>query len=60
MRVYVNDIPVDILPGMTVKHAIIRAGLLKEVESLKHVFDEWGNEIGMDGALSVGEKIYVK
>lgn len=60
MRVYVNDIPVDILPGMTVKHAIIRAGLLKEIGSLKRVFDEWGNEIGMDGELSDGEKIYVR
>jgi hypothetical protein len=60
MRVYVNDVPVDILPGMTVKHAIIRAGLLKEMELLKHVFDEWGNEIGLDGALSGGEKIYLK
>jgi hypothetical protein len=60
MIVYINDIPIDILPGMTVKHAIIRAGLLKETGSLKRVFDEWGNEIGMDGALSDGEKIYVK
>ncbi len=60
MIVYINDIPVDILPGMTVKHALIHAGLLKEMETLKRVFDEWGNEIGMDGALSGGEKIYVK
>ena len=60
MRVYVNDIPVDILPGMTVKHALISAGLLKEIEASKHVFDEWGNEIGLNGALAEGEKIYVK
>lgn len=60
MRVYLNDIPIDILPGMTVKHALISAGLLREVESGKKVYDEWGNEVGLDGELSEGVKIYVK
>ena len=60
MRVYVNDIPVDILPGMTVRHALISAGLLKEIEESKHAFDEWGNEIGLDAALSKATKIYVR
>ncbi len=60
MKVYVNDKPVDILPGMTVRHALINAGLLKDIESSKKVYDEWGNEIGLDGALSEGLKIYVK
>ena len=60
MRVYVNDIPVDILPGMTVKHALISAGLLEEIEASKRTFDEWGNEIGLDGALAEGERIYTK
>lgn len=60
MTVYVNDKPADILPGMTVKHALIAAGLLKEIGASRRVFDEWGNEIGMDGALSEGAKIYVE
>ncbi len=60
MRVYMNDMPVDILPGMTVRHALISCNLLSEIESGKHVFDEWGNETGLDGALSEGMKIYVK
>lgn len=60
MKVYVNDTPVDILPGMTVKHALIHTGLIKVIESLKKVYDEWGNEIGLDGTLSEGAKIYVK
>jgi hypothetical protein len=60
MRVYINDIPIDVLPGMTVRHALISAGLLKEIEKLKEVFDEWGNRIGLDGALSEGTKIYVR
>ncbi len=60
MTVYVNDKPVDIFPGMTVKHALLSAGLLDEVNASKRVFDEWCNEIGLDGALSEGAKIYIK
>lgn len=60
MRVYVNNKPVEILPGMTVKHALINSGLLKEIKAGKKVYDEWGNEIGLDGELSEGEKIFVK
>ena len=60
MTVYVNDKPVDIFPGMTVKHALLNAGLLDKIDASKRVFDEWGNEIGLDGALSEGAKIFVK
>ena len=60
MKIYVNDKAVDILPGMTVKHALISAGILKEIEASKKAYDEWGNEIGLDGALSEGMKIYVR
>ncbi len=59
MIVYVNDKPVDILPGMRVKHALIAAGILREVEAKKKVYDEWGNEVGLDGALTEGSKLYV-
>jgi hypothetical protein len=60
MKVFVNDMPIDILPGMTVRHALISADLLRKTESSKRAFDEWGNEIGLDGALSEGAKIYVR
>jgi len=61
VQVYVNETPVDLLPGMKVRHALIQAGLLKEVESGRcKVWDAWGNEVGLDGALSQGLKIYVK
>jgi hypothetical protein len=60
MRVYVNQRSIEILSGMTVKHALISAGLLKEIEKSKKVYDEWGDELGLDGALSDGMKIYVK
>jgi hypothetical protein len=60
MKIYVNDRPIDLLSGMTIKHALVRADLLKEVEASKKVYDEWGNEVGLDGALSEGMKIYLK
>jgi len=60
MKVYVNQRCIEILSGTTVKHALISAGLLKELEKSKKVYDEWGNELGLDGALSEGMKIYVR
>ncbi len=60
MKVYVNQKPVDVLPGMKVKHALLSAGLLKEVETSKKVYDEWGNELGLEGALSEGMKIFME
>ena len=60
MKVYVNNKIVDVLPGTTVQHALIRAGLLEEIRAAKKVYDEWGNEMGLEGALSEGMKIYVK
>lgn len=59
MRVYVNNIPFDILSGMTVKHALISSGLLKDVEKGKRIADAWGNEIGLEGELTEGERIFV-
>jgi hypothetical protein len=60
MRVYVNHRPVELLPGMTVKHALIQAGLLEEVAGGRKPYDEFGNEVGLDGAVSDGMKITVK
>jgi len=60
MRVYVNDQPFDLLRGMTVKHALLQAELLKELITPKKVYDQWGNEVGLDGALSEEMKIYVR
>lgn len=59
MRVFVNRQEVQLLQGMTVRHALIGAGfqgLLSEVLIIK---DEWGNSIGMDGALDEEAKISV-
>ena len=60
MRVYVNDRPLELLPGMTVKHALLKAGLLEDLQGGKKVYDEWGHELGLDGALAVDLKLYVR
>lgn len=60
MQVYVNEEPVELLPGMTVRHALIKAGLLDRVAAGLKVYDEWGNELGLAGALSAGNKIWVR
>ncbi len=60
MKVFVDDKSIHVLPGMTVKHALILTGVLKEIENSKKVYDEWGNEVGLDGALSEGIKLYVR
>ncbi len=60
MKVYVNGQAVYLTPGMTVRHALINAGLLNKVMHGLKVYDEWGNELGLDGALSEGLKLFVK
>lgn len=59
MKVFVNDRPFDLLAGMTVKHALMAAGLFTETGASKKPYDEWGNELGLGGALSEGMKLYV-
>lgn len=60
MKVFVNDREVNLVPGMTVKHALIAAGLVHEIEMGRKVYDEMGNEIGLGGAMTEGSRIYVK
>jgi hypothetical protein len=60
MRVYVNQKPVEVLPGMTVRHALLNAGLLDLIAAGQKPYDQWGNEVGLDGALAPEMKIYVK
>lgn len=60
MIVYVNDAPVDLLPGMSVRHALLRAGLQRKGKRPPVVRDAWGNEVGLDGSLRDGERIYVR
>jgi len=60
MKLWVNHQPVDLLEGMTVRHALIQADLVKEIEKGKKVYDEWGNEVGLDGAVEEGQRFEVR
>jgi hypothetical protein len=60
MRIWLNDQPIDLISGMTVRQALIQADLLSEIEKGGKVFDEWGNEIGLDGALIDGSRLNLK
>jgi hypothetical protein len=60
MKIYVNDREFDLVPGMTVKHALIDAGLLDMIKKGKKVYDEMENEIGLSGELMEGAKIYIR
>jgi hypothetical protein len=60
MRIWLNNQPIDLITGMTVRQALIQADLLPEIEKGAKVFDEWGNEVGLDGALSDGSRLNLK
>ena len=60
MKVYVNDREVNLVTGMTVKHALIAAGLVREIEKGRKAYDYRGNEVGLGGALAEGSRIYVR
>ena len=51
MRVWINEQAIDLIPGMTVRQALLQAGLWQKIEQGAFVVDEMGNEVGMDGAL---------
>ncbi len=60
MKVYVNNKAVHIYAGMTVRHALLTAGVLEQIKASQKIFDEWGNEVGLDGALEEGARIYMR
>ena len=60
MDVWVKGKPVVLIPGMTIRQALVRTNFFKEVEKGAKVFDEWGNEMGLDGALEDGMRLEVR
>jgi hypothetical protein len=60
MRIWLNNQPIILIPGMKVRQALIRADLMKEIEKGARVFDEWGNEVGLDGALEDESRYVLK
>jgi hypothetical protein len=59
MQVWVNDRPVAVVAGMQVKHALRAAGAMAAIARGLKPYDAWGNELGLDGALVEGMKIFV-
>ncbi|MCU0580363.1 MAG: hypothetical protein MUF69_12610 [Desulfobacterota bacterium] len=60
MPIWVNDQPVLLLPGMTVRQALMQLDLLGAIEEGRRVFDEWGNQVGLDGTVEEGQRFEVK
>jgi len=60
MRIWLNDQPLSLVPGMKVRQALIQANLIQEIEKGAKVLDEWGNEVGLDGALEDGMRYVLK
>jgi len=60
MRIWLNDQPIILVPGMKVREALVQADLLQEIEKGAMVYDEWGNEVGLDGALEDESRYVLK
>jgi hypothetical protein len=60
MEVRVNGRAVELLPGATVRHALLAAGLLGAAAKGAEALDEWGNRLGLDGALAEGMRVEVR
>ena len=60
MRIWLNEQPLTLATGMKIRDVLIQADLLPEIEKGSKVFDEWGNEVGLDGALQEGCRYILK
>jgi len=60
MEVRVNGRAVELLPGATVRHALLAAGLLASAAKGAEAVDEWGNRLGLDGAVAEGMRVEVR
>ena len=60
MQIWVNDQPVTLLQGMTVRQALIQLDLMGAIEEGRRVIDEWGNQVGLDGTVEEGQRFEVK
>ena len=60
MRIWLNEQAITLITGMKVRDALIQINLLQEIEKGGKVFDEWGNEVGLDGTLQDGCRYTLK
>jgi hypothetical protein len=59
LNVFVNERHYHLLKGMSVRHALLAAGLLDNDREIPTVLDEWGNQTGLDGTLTEGIKLFI-
>lgn len=60
MRIWMNGQAVDLLEGMTVRQALMQLDLLGAIAEGKRVFDEWGNQVGLEGTVEEGQRFEVR
>jgi hypothetical protein len=60
VEIWVNDRQATLLEGMTVRQALIQLDLLEAVEEGQRVYDEWGNQVGLDGTVEEGQRFEVR
>ena len=60
MRIWLNDKPITLIPGMTIRQILIQSDCLREIEKGWMVYDEWDNEVGLDGAIENGSRFTLR
>jgi len=58
LSVFVNGRHFNLVKGMSVRHALLAAGMLLNDREIPAVLDEWGNLTSLDGALTEGAKLF--
>jgi hypothetical protein len=60
MKVLVNDKEITLFEGAKVKDAVLSVDkkILRKI-SLYEILDKYGNQIGIDGALQEGNKLFI-
>ncbi|MDD2502133.1 MAG: hypothetical protein PHN92_15115 [Geobacter sp.] len=58
MRLTVDGKPIELMPGMTVRHALYAC--YGTADDDMRVTDQWGNQVGLEGAAEVGMQLHNK
>jgi hypothetical protein len=58
LNVFVNGRHFLMVKGMTVRHALLAAGVLLKDKEIPAVLDEWGNITSPEGSLTDGMKLF--
>ena len=56
MRLTVDGKPIELMPGMTVRHALYAC--YGSADEERQVTDQWGNQVGLEGAVADGMQLH--